>query len=111
MARTALTVQDLAASGITPSYTAAIADGHSVHGDGKTFLHVKNSGGSACTVTIQTPATVSGLAVAEQTVSVPATTGDKMIGPFPPNTYNQVDGDVYIDYSVTTGVTVAAIRM
>lgn len=110
MARTALTVQDLAASGIVPSYAAANVDGNSIHGDGKTFLHVKNAG-AQITVTVQTPATVSGLAVAEQVVIIPATTGDKMLGPFPANTYNQVDGDVYVDYSSVTTVTVAALRM
>lgn len=110
MARTELTVQDLAATGITPSFAAANADGHSLHGDGKSVIEVKN-GGSQITVTIQTPATVSGLAVAEQVVTIPATTGDKIIGPFPPNTYNQADGDVYIDFSAVASVTIGAFRM
>ena len=111
MAREALTAQELSCAGVTPSYTAAVADGHSIAGDGRTFLHVKNAGASSVTVTVQTPLTVDGLGVSDQTVTLAATTGDKMIGPFTPATFEQADGSVYIDYSAISGVTVAALRV
>lgn len=111
MARTALTVQQIARSGLAPSYTAANAAGHSVQNNGRVFLHVKNAGGSICNVTIETPGTVDGLAVADRTVAVAATTGDAMIGPFPENVYDQADGTINVDFDQVTSVTVAALRL
>jgi len=110
MARATLTVQEISLAGITPSYTAAEGDGNSFANDGDVFLQVKNAG-SEITVTIQTPAKVGGVDVEEITVVVPATTGDKMIGPFEPTIFNQSGGVVYVDYSAVTSVTVAAIKL
>jgi hypothetical protein len=75
------------------------------------FLYVKNASGSPITVTIDTPGLVDGLAIANLTVSVPATTGERMIGPFPPGIYNQADGNVYVDWSSVTSVTAGVFRM
>ena len=110
MARTALTVQEISLAGITPSYAAAEADGNSFANDGDVLLQVKNAG-SEITVTIQTPMKVGGVDVAEVTVTIPATTGDKMVGPFDPTIFNQSAGVVYVDYSAVTTVTVAAIKL
>lgn len=112
MARTALTVQPVSIAGLAPAYTAADQpNGHEFVNDGNMLLHVKNTGGGACTVTLQTPAVVSGVAVSDPTVSVPATTGDRMIGPFDPTIFNQAGGLVYVDLSTGTGVTLAAIKL
>jgi len=115
MARTVLSVQDIAVAGITPSYEAANADGEKISNDGATFVQVKNTNGAEITVTIVTPITIGGLAVADQTITVPATTGDKMIGPFKPAHFNQPSGDdegyVYVDFSAVTDVTIAAFRI
>lgn len=111
MARSALTVQTVALAGVTPSYSAANVDGHSFANDGDTFLQVKNTSGSAITVTLQTPATVDGVALTDPTVTVPATTGDKMIGPFPTRAFNQAGGVVYVDFSAVTNVTCAAFHL
>jgi len=111
MARTTVSAQTLVRTGITPTYNAATAtDGDAFENDGKTFIHVKNAG-SQITLTIQTPGTVDGLAVTDRTVTIPATTGDKMIGPFPTSQYNQSDGKVYLDWSGVTTVTFAVVRM
>mgnify|MGYP005823896815 CR=1 FL=1 len=109
--RTALVPQQITRAGLAPAFSAAVADGHSVANDGHVFIEVKNASGSAVTVTVQTPGMVDGLAIAELQVSVPATNGDKMIGPFPPGIYNQADGTIYVDFSAVTSVTVAALRM
>ena len=54
MARTTLTVQAIVRTGLSPVYSAANADGHSVVNDGKkTFVHVKNGSGSSMNVTTQ----------------------------------------------------------
>jgi hypothetical protein len=109
MARSALTVQTIVKTGLANALAAANVDGNSFANDGNTFLHVKNAGGSPITVTIQTPGTVDDLAVAERTVSVTNAT-EKMIGPFPPGIYNQ-SGEVYVDYSAVTSVTVGAFKL
>ena len=63
MARTELTIQEIARAGLEPSYSNAAADGNNFENTGREFVHVKNGSGSAVTVTIQTPGTVDGLAV------------------------------------------------
>lgn len=111
MARTTLAVQTISRDGITPSFTAANVDGHEINNSGRMFLYVKNGDASPITVTIVTPGTVDGLAVADKTVTVPAT-DEEVIGPFPPQYYNQAPGEtdtVFVDFSAVTSVTIAAL--
>ena len=110
MARTALSVQEIDLTGLSPTYSDANADGHSITNTGDVFLHVKNASASDITVTCQTPAKIEGIDIAEITVTV-AASGEKMIGPFNPTIFNQSDGSVYVDYSATASVTVAAVRL
>lgn len=110
MSRTAATVQQMSRAGVTPTYNAAHADNNYFANDGRTLLQVLNVG-AEMTVTIQTPGTVDGLAISDRAVVVPLTTGNKMIGPFPPDIYNQSDGTVYVDWSRTSDVTFAVMRM
>lgn len=110
MSLTTLTVQQVVRTGLTPTLAAANADGSYVPNDGRTFLEVENTGVET-TVTIDTPGTVDGLAVANLPVVVPATTGKKHIGPFPPDTYNQPDGTIKVTFSQVSGVTIGAFRL
>lgn len=111
MARTALSVQQIARSGLEPAYSAANADGHSVVNDGKlTFVHVKNGSGSSINVTIATPGSVDGNAIADKVVAVPAGE-ERIIGPFPTSWYNQSDGTVHVDFSAVTAVTCGAFKI
>ena len=114
MARTALTVTEITRAGIAGSLSAANVDGHSVVNDGRTFLEVVNGGGSPITVTVQTAATINGLAIADVSVSV--TNGQRrLIGPFPKGTFNITSGadtgTVYVDFSAVTSVTCAAFSL
>ncbi|MBN9393437.1 MAG: hypothetical protein J0I20_35730 [Chloroflexi bacterium] len=112
MARTARAVQQVTRSGLAATYSAPDAsNGETIPNDGKTILHIKNTNGTPLTVTIATPGTVDGLAVADRTVTVPATTGDRFIGPFPTGTYNQPGNVLNVDYSSATGATVAALSI
>ena len=96
MARTAISVQDLDRSGLVPTMTTANkTDGNKFVNDGKTIIYVY-AHSTAPTITIQTPGSVDGLAIADRTVSVTAS-DRKFIGPFPPSQYNQGDDEVYID--------------
>ena len=111
MARTQLMVQQIARLGLNPTYSAADGSNQNAFAnDGRTFLHVKNGGGSSINVTIDTPGTVDGLAVTNLVVAVP-NAGERIIGPFPANVYNQSDGMAYVDWSAVTSVTVAALRL
>ncbi len=108
------TIQDLtrASSGLTPSYAAGdAAETYLIPNNGRVFLHVKKTGINNCTVTVATPNTEDGNAVADYTATVVATTGDKMIGPFPPPTYNDVNGRIAVAFSEVTGLTFAVIRL
>jgi hypothetical protein len=120
MGTVTLAVQDLSRSGVTPARTAAgaspllnVTDTFNFNNTGKEFLHFMKSGAGACTVTIVTPGTVDGLAVADRTVTVAATTGDVMIGPFPPGYYNTAGTATFAGFTVSevTGLTCAIIRM
>lgn len=107
MARVNVTPQANSDAGITPTWTGPTADGIMVP-PGAT-VHVKNANASACTVTVQTAEQRAGLDVAERTVSVPATTGERVIGPFPAATYARPSGvsdagKVYVDFSIQASV-------
>lgn len=97
----------------TPTFTAAIADGHMVTNDGLTFLRVKNSDAASRTVTVLIPGTLAGVAVVNggRQHTVPANTGDVTIGPFPPEYTQSSDGRVWWDYSAVAGVTVAVLQV
>jgi hypothetical protein len=112
MARVALT-PEVSSSQVTlsPTPVAAIADGHMTVNDGRTQLRVKNTDGSSKTVTVLIPRTLAGVAAVNggRQHTVPATTGDVTLGPFPAE-YTQADGRVWWNYSATTGVTVSVIK-
>lgn len=113
MADVRVTPQKLLKGGVTPSYTGSLSTGNTyqVRNSGRTLIHLKKSGAGECIATIATPKTVDGLAVAEQTITVPASTGDKIAGPFSPNLFNNGDGDLEITFSEITGLTIAAFEL
>lgn len=115
-----LNAQQIVRTGLAPTYTASGAspllntsDNFKFVNTGKEVLHVKKSGANACTVTIKTPGTIDGLAVAERTVVVPATTGDVMIGPFPPAIYNAPGTNLMegVTFSEITGLSAAVLKL
>ena len=107
-----LTVQRLAPTGITPTRTAISASNvYLVRNSGRMLLAFEKGGAGAATITIQTPVTTGGLAVAEQSVTVPADTGDKMAGPFPPSIYNDDNGDLRFSTNEGTGLTCAVVAI
>lgn len=111
--QTVLAVTNITRAGVTDTLTAAITDGHRFSNDGKTFLEVANGYTDTVTVTVETPGTVDGLAIADLAVAIPAGS-TKFIGPFQPSLFNQLTGYagfVYVTYSSVTTVTVAAWRL
>lgn len=114
MARTALTVQTVITSGtgLAPSYaTVDNANGnYFTWPGGRVFLHVKNTNAATRTLTIDAPQTIDGLAMADPTYTIAATTGDHLIGPLSDKLV-QTNGQVYLDWSAATNTTVAVIAI
>jgi hypothetical protein len=107
-----VSVQDVSRAGTTPTYNAASGGGDKFSPGAHVFVHVKNASGSTVTPTFVTPGQIQELAVADSaSVSVPATTGDRMIGPFPPEIFAGSDGLVAVTWSATTSVTFAVLRV
>lgn len=108
-----LTVQAIktTGNGLTPVY-ATPSTSDTFPNDGRTFYHVKNASGSSITATITSNAAAGpGLAQTNIVETIPATTGDKMIGPFPPSAFNDANGLVTVAISLTTSITAAAIQL
>jgi hypothetical protein len=107
-AATALTVQTLAiTTGVTPTFASAAAAGNSFTNDGNTFLEVKNGSGAAVNITI-TVGSYAGFAFVDKSYTIPATTGDRMIGPFNPAIFGS---SVVVNYASITTVTAAAFEL
>ena len=75
-----LTTQQLAHTGLLATYSAANGGGDQVLATDGTFLHVKNGSGAPITVTVDTPGTVDGLAIADPDTVIAAGT-EQFIGP------------------------------
>lgn len=109
MPRTSLAIQAPSSGGLTPNYSAANVDGHSIVNNGQVMMIVKNASAAAINVTAQTPGIVDGLALPDKVVSVAA--GGERHFRWDPGPYNQADGTVYVDFSAVTSVTVAAFQL
>lgn len=97
--------------GLTVTYVAADAAGHQALNDGRTFLQVKNTSGSAVNVTITRQKKSNYGHLNSPVFSIPATTGDKMFGPFAKSDFDDPNGKFQIVYGATSGVTVRAFSL
>lgn len=105
-----LTPQSISLAGLTPAYSAAGASGDVFQNTGDQYVEVVNAGVSSTTVTVTTPATVGGLAIADATATVGAGTRKKL-GPFPPAIFNDANGQVSVACSPTTDVTIGVFKL
>ena len=114
-ADTILAYSQVVNTGLSTSYNTnniLTTTTYNVANDGRVFLHFKKSGAGTATVSIVTAATVQGLAVADLSISIPASTGDKIIGPFAPSLFNDSNGNVGFTVSGdTTSLSMAAFRL
>ena len=106
-----LTVQDISFTGLSASFVAVAAGGDQFANDGRIFIFLKNTNGATRTVTANSQSNCSQGFDHDIAVVVPATTGEKMIGPFPPSRFNDGSGNVLLTYDADAGVTIAAIRL
>ncbi|KKK75685.1 hypothetical protein LCGC14_2871240 [marine sediment metagenome] len=101
-----------APTGVT-SVPVSITTGNTykVRNNGRVMLYFAKTGAGNATITVVTPKTVGGLAVADQSFTVPATTGKVWAGPFPPDIYNDPSADVDITTDEGTAITVEAVQL
>lgn len=107
MANVTVVPQQITTSGLAPTYTGSLSTSNTylIRNNGRVFLHVKNAAaGGDSVVTVETPATLGGQAVADLTKTI-ADGAEAMIGPFPTAIYNDVNGDIKVTYSEITGIT------
>ena len=108
-----LTIQNVTRLGLEPTYAACTSGGDKFTPSSETFLHVKNTSGGALTVTVtgqKVPLPNTTLTVAA--VSIDATTGDTMMGPYPAAEFAAAaDGLAAITYSGVTNLVIAAVRL
>jgi len=91
-----LTTQAISRAGITPSYAAVAGGGDACEVGDDIYLHFKNTNAATCTVTL----------------AIPATTGDKLIGPVGALFKDPTTGLCTITYSGTsTNTTVAVCKL
>jgi len=106
-----LTVQQPTTAGITPSYASAAEAGDEFANDGLTLLQVKGTGTQKVVTITAQRTSEKGATLSDITVTIPATTGDKMIGPFDPSIFNDSAGKVQVTYSDEADLTVAAFKI
>lgn len=93
MPRTAVPVTQLTRAGVDHGADASEVAGDTVNdhtldiNSGTEFLSVRNSGASPHDLTLVTPGTVDGEAIADKTITIPASATGKNIGPFPQAIY------------------------
>jgi len=105
-----LVVSELTAkTGVNATTLTTAALTHTFLNDGNTFLLVKTTS-TEITVTVETPAHVSGLDIEEVAVVIPAAS-TFLLGNFDPGVYNQIGGVVNISLSVVTGASIGAFRL
>lgn len=107
----ALAKQVVSQAGINLALAAAAAGGDTLPCETGTFLLAQNTTGAAITITAVTPGTTAGLAVADETINVPAN-GMICAGPFPSEVFaDATDGQCHLTYSTNVGLNVAAVHV
>lgn len=105
-----LNVQRTGLAGLAPTFSGASVGGDSFLNSGRTYLHVKNGGTAAITVTVNSQKPCNYGFDHDAVVSVPAG-GEQIIGPFQQDRFNDQNGQVQITYSAVTSVTVAVVEV
>lgn len=112
MAEVEVAVQKATTAGIKPAAKTGLnaADTHLIKNDGRTTLNVKNGGAEATKVTIVTPNTSGGNAVADKEVEI-AAGEEKIIGPFPKDVYDNAKGKLEVKFSKVVTVTLSPVSV
>lgn len=104
----ALPLQVLVPGGSASALIAAAGGGDTCAAGDGVFLEVNNGAGASVTVTLVTPGTVDGLAIADRAMVIPA--GERWKIPVP-RIFADVAGQCAITYSSATSVTIGCFRL
>ena len=98
---------DLGATGV-----AAAGGGDSFVNDGSQLAYFFNGSGGIITITevLGVGGQVDGITPTARTFTVPVTTGQVIVGPFPPSLYNDANGRMNFTYSGVTSLKVAILK-
>ncbi|MYS47535.1 hypothetical protein GTY23_41475 [Streptomyces sp. SID5998] len=105
----ALSAAAVSLAGTAVAYAAASAGGDTCPTGAGVLLLVKNGDAAAHTVTLATPGTVNGLAIADR--AVPVAAGAEVAIPVTNDYRDPSTGRAAITYDAVTSVTVAVIRV
>jgi hypothetical protein len=110
-----ITVQQITRVGAAPTFAAVAGGGDAVPVAANIYVELKNTSGAPITVTFATIAAGApfpGTALAAETVSVPATTGDILYGPLLPQLFSDpTTGMCTVTYSASAGLTIGAFQL
>lgn len=105
-----LSVQKVGLTGLAPTFAVASAGGDDFLNSGRVVLYVKNGGTSDQIVTVNSQTPCNYGFDHDVVVTVPAS-GERIIGPFAKQRFDDPNGKVQISYSGVTSVTVAALEV
>lgn len=112
-----LTIYTLAEAGVdaAANFVACAAGGDKVKvRKGGVFLHAKNTNAAVRNITltaVKTSFAKEGFGTVTRgniVVQVPATTGERILGPIPPGAFGDANGDCAITYDAVTNLTIKA---
>jgi hypothetical protein len=102
-------------TGVTPTFQAVAGGGDACECSGDLYLEFKNTNAATYTVTLAIPSSAStypNVTYNSVSVTIPATTGDKLIGPISSLFQDPVTGLCQITYTgTTTNGTVGCFKM
>lgn len=105
-----LTTQQIDITGSDVTHAAA-STSDTVNPSPRTFVWYKNTNASSRTITVVVPGSRFGQDLADVEVTLPATTGEKVIGPLTRELADPSTGLVTVTLDADTDVTVAAVRI
>lgn len=113
MADVPLTVEQVVRTGLAATYNGSLAttNTYQVANDGKVILHFLKSAAVDCDITFTVAGSYYGMTFADHVVTLPATTGNLFLGPFPPQAFNDAAGLVEFTLSDVDGVTVSVLHL
>jgi len=106
-----LTPQDVGSSEVTVTRTPiSTGNTYQVRNDGHVILNFRKTGAGNATITVTTPETRAGLAVADKTFTVLATSGDVAWSGREVQTFTNSSGDVEFTTDEGTDLTCAVMK-
>lgn len=109
-----LTTQNITRAGVAPSYVLATVSGDACEVGDDIYLHVKNTNAATRTVTLVIPASAStypNVTYTNVAVTVPATNGERLIGPVSALFKDATTGLCQITYSAVDNVTIGCFKL